>query len=55
MQALTQVDGGVVGGQAVGLSPQVKSIAGAAALEAVEDVLFQVGREAAAGAGGGPM
>ena len=38
-----------------GLGPQVQGVAGAAALEAVEGVLFEVDGEAAAGAGRGAV
>ena len=38
----------------MGVGPEVEGVAGAAALEAVEGVLQQVNREAAAGAGGRP-
>jgi len=51
VQAFAQIDGGIVGGLVVGLRPQVQRVAGAAALEAMEEVLVEVGREAAADAG----
>ena len=49
---MAQFDGSVVGCQPAGLGPEVEGVAGAAALEAVEGVLVEVGREAMAGAGG---
>src|SRR6476646_7713977 len=50
-QSLAKVDSGIVGGESVGLSPQVQGVAGAAALETVEVLLFQVDAETAAGGG----
>ena len=52
MQAFAEVDGGVVDGQLFGLRPQVQGVAGAVALEAVEDIRVEFGGEAVAGAGG---
>ena len=47
--------GGIVGGEALGLGPEVERVARAAALEAVEEILVEVGGEAAAGGGGGAV
>src|SRR6266849_8100454 len=52
MQAIAEVDGGVVDGLTCGLGPQVQGVAGAAAFEAMKVVLVQVGREAPARAMG---
>ncbi len=52
VQPFAQVNGRIVGSLLGGLGPQVQGVAGAAALEAVEHVLVEVGREAVAGAGG---
>ena len=49
-QALAQIEGGIVHALLRGLGPQVQGGAGTAALEAVEGVVLQVDREAAAGA-----
>ena len=51
-EALAQIEGGVIGRLLGRLSPQVQGIAGPAALEAVKNLLLEVGREAAAGATG---
>jgi hypothetical protein len=52
VEALAQVNGGVVDGLASGLGPEVESVAAFAALEAAEHILVEVGGEGAAGAGG---
>ena len=52
---MAEFQGGVVGALPGGLGPEVEGVAAAAALEAVEGVLLQVGGEAAAGAGGGAV
>ena len=54
-EAVAEVDGGIVGGLAIGMSPEIQSVAGATALEAVENLLVQVDREATAGAGTGAV
>ena len=52
VQALAQVEGGVVDRQAVGGGPQLQGVAGAAALEAMERVRAGVDAEATSGAHG---
>jgi hypothetical protein len=51
-KALAQIEGGVVGRLLGGVGPKVQGVATAAALKAVEILLIEVGREAAAGATG---
>jgi hypothetical protein len=48
----TQIDGGIVWGLMCGRGPEVEGVAGASAFEAVEGILVEMSREAAAGAGG---
>ncbi len=43
MQALAQVDGGIVDADPVCLGPQLQGVAGATAFEAMEHMLLQVG------------
>ena len=52
---MAEVAGGVVGGESLGLSPEVEGVAGVSALEAVEGVLFEVDGKASAGGGGGAV
>jgi len=52
---LAKVDGGIVDGLFGSLRPKFERVAGSAALEALVGVLFEVGGEAAAGAGGRAM
>ena len=40
---MTQLDGGVVDGLFGGLGPEVQGVAGTAAFEALESLLFQIG------------
>ena len=51
VQSFAQVDGGIVRGKLIGLRPQVEGVARAAALEAIEQILVEVGGEASACAG----
>ena len=55
VETLTQFGGRIIHGHLVGLGPKVEGIAGAAALEAMEDVLVEVGREGATGGGRGSV
>jgi hypothetical protein len=54
-ETLAKVQGGVVGRLLGGPGPEVEGVARAAAFEAVENLLVQVGGEAPAGAGGGAV
>jgi hypothetical protein len=46
---LAEIDGGIVDGQIPGLGQQVRYIAGIATLEAVEEMVIEVGGETFAG------
>ena len=48
---MAQIEGGVVDALAGGVGPEIEGVAGSAAFEAVEGVLFQVDGEAATRAG----
>jgi hypothetical protein len=52
VQAIAQIDGGVIGQLIAGFGLQVDGVAAVAALETVEEVLVQAGGEAASGAVG---
>ena len=52
---MAKVDGGIVDGLFGSLCPEFECVAGSAALEALVGVLFEVGGEAAACAGGRAM
>src|SRR5206468_7396558 len=54
-QTLAQVEGCIVDGLTVGQCPEIQSVPGASALEALEGVLLQVGGEAAGRPRGGAV
>ena len=53
--SLTEIEGRVVGRLPCGLRPEIEWIAGASALEAMKDLLFEVDGEAAGGSVGGAV
>ncbi len=55
MEALAQIEGGVIDVLSSGVGPEVEGITGSAAFEAMEGMLLQVDGEAAAGARRGPV